>query len=1105
MPARKDIRSILIIGSGPIRIGQACEFDYSGSQACRALRKHGYRTILVNSNPATIMTDPGTADATYIEPLRFDVLEMIIEREKPDALLPTLGGQTALNLMMELHERQVLERHGVEILGATPNTVRDAEDRAAFRRVAQRIGAKTADAIVVRSISQTDHVIEQIGLPAVLRPAYTLGGGGGGVAHDEEEFRRILALGLAESPIGEVEVNRYLTGWKEFELEVVRDSADNCIIVCSIENIDPMGIHTGDSITVAPAMTLTDREYQEMRQIAFDVVREVGVSTGGANVQFAVNPKNGDIRLVEMNPRVSRSSALASKATGFPIAEVAALLAVGFTLDEIDNEVTGGRFPASFEPSLDYVVCKVPRFNFDKFPAADPRLHSRMRSVGEVMSIGRSFPEAFQKALVSLETGLTGLNEVLPDGIDHVDAETAISEKLTRLTPEWPQYVAEALRAGWSVDRIHDVTKVDPWFLHWFRVIIESEGELKQQPLGEIAPDVLRNAKRLGFSDARLATLFSTSETVVRHKRHALDIRPAYLRIDTCAGEFPADSSFVYSSYFGSQEITPLGGNPVAVLGSGPNRIGQGIEFDYCCLHAAHAVRDLGYPSIMVNCNPETVSTDSHNSDRLYFEPLTTEHVLEILSFENMHGVLTQFGGQTPLRLSQDIIEAGFTVLGTPIDSIDLTEDRNRFAAEIRRLGFSQPDNDAVSTLDEAKVAVARIGYPVVTRPSYVLGGAAMRTLWNDRELENYFATVVTSRKMLPILIERYLDNAIEVDVDGVCDGTNVEIAGVMQHIDPTGVHSGDSACAYPAHTLSPDMHRKVEELAKVMGPALGIKGLFNMQCAIEGDSLYVIEVNPRASRTIPFISKATGLPVITTATRVALGHPATLGTPAVTGLHMVKEVYLPFDTFPESDPLLGLEMRSTGEVMGFGQTFGEAYLRALTATNFPIDLITRSRGVRSVILTVRDSDKPQLPRLAGRLRRLGFQLLATRGTAEALRKIGFTVSVVTKQGGLDESPEQPTLLEAMQAGHDTLPQIGEVSVCLVINTADDSKSIQDSMYIRTEARKRRIGCITSLATAFALCEALGNESLVCLQDVLGTHDSPDAAPSHGPAVQARR
>jgi carbamoyl-phosphate synthase large subunit len=1067
MPKRTDIHSILLLGAGPIVIGQACEFDYSGAQACKALKEEGYRVILVNSNPATIMTDPEMADATYIEPIDWPTVARIIEKERPDALLPTMGGQTALNCALDLDRHGVLEKFGVQMIGASKDAIDKAEDREKFKQAMTRIGLGSARSGVAHSLEEALACLEQIGYPAIIRPSFTMGGSGGGIAYNRQEFVEICERGLELSPTHELLIEESVLGWKEFEMEVVRDRKDNCIIICSIENLDPMGVHTGDSITVAPAQTLTDKEYQIMRDASIAVLREIGVDTGGSNVQFAVNPEDGRLIVIEMNPRVSRSSALASKATGFPIAKVAAKLAVGYTLDELRNEITGGATPASFEPTLDYVVTKVPRFAFEKFPQADDRLTTQMKSVGEAMAIGRTFQESLQKALRSLETGVDGLVEKLHGSEE--DAGDTLMRELRHPGPERIFYLADAFRAGWSLDEAHTHSRVDPWFLAQIEDLVLEEKVLAERALATLRADELFALKRKGFSDSRLARILGANETEVRAARHKLGIRPVYKRIDSCAAEFATSTAYLYSTYEEECEAAPTDRKKIIVLGGGPNRIGQGIEFDYCCVHAAMALREDGYETIMINCNPETVSTDFDTSDRLYFEPLTLEDVLEIIRLEQPAGVIVQYGGQTPLKLARALEAADAPIVGTSPDSIDLAEDRERFQKLVDRLGLKQPPNRTARSQDEAVRSAHEIGYPLVVRPSYVLGGRAMEIVFNDEDLKRYMREAVSVSNESPVLLDRFLDDAIEMDVDAVCDGQRVVIGGLMQHIEQAGVHSGDSACSIPPYDLSQDLQRRLREQVTLLAESLGVVGLMNTQFAIQGEEIFILEVNPRASRTVPFVSKATGYPLAKIAARCMVGK--TLEEQGVTeeripGYYSVKEAVFPFIKFPGVDPLLGPEMKSTGEVMGVGATFGEAYAKAQRAASVKL----ARNG--NVLISIRESDKPKVASIALDLLAQGFQLVATRGTAKALEDAGIPCAVVNKvyEG-------RPHIVDMIKNGE----------LQFIINTTEGKKAIADSFTIRRQALQQQVTYTTTLSGAQATCYALSEldaGDVNCLQDL---------------------
>ena len=1062
MPKRTDISSILIIGAGPIVIGQACEFDYSGTQACKALKAEGYRIVLVNSNPATIMTDPDLADATYIEPITPEIVAKIIEAERPDALLPTMGGQTGLNTALSLARDGVLERFGVEMIGASREAIDKAEDRELFRDAMARIGLECPRGRVAHTLAQAREARDYVGLPAIIRPSFTLGGTGGGVAYNRDEFDDVVAAGLDASPTREVLIEESVLGWKEYEMEVVRDRADNCIIVCSIENVDPMGIHTGDSITVAPALTLTDKEYQIMRNAAIAVLREIGVDTGGSNVQFAVDPADGRMVVIEMNPRVSRSSALASKATGFPIAKVAAKLAVGYTLDEIDNDITGVT-PASFEPTIDYVVTKIPRFTFEKFPGTEPLLTTSMKSVGEVMSIGRTFAESLQKALCSMETGLTGLNETPVPGYTPGGDLAPLRAALTRPTPDRLLVVAEALRAGLGVEEIHTACRIDPWFLRQIGTIVAAEAEVRESGLPADA-DGLLGLKKLGFSDARLAELSGAGEQDVAALRDRLDVRPVYKRVDTCAAEFEARTPYMYSCYEGDGsrppecEAQPSDRKKIIILGGGPNRIGQGIEFDYCCVHAAYGLAEAGIETIMVNCNPETVSTDYDTSDRLYFEPLTAEHVIEIARVERARGtlvgVIVQFGGQTPLKLARALEAAGVPIIGTAPDAIDLAEDRQRFQELLARLGLRQPANGTCTTADEALAIADRIGYPVVVRPSYVLGGRAMEIVHDDAALTRYATQAIDVGTGGPVLIDAYLQDAIEVDVDAVADRDTVFVAGILEHIEEAGVHSGDSACSLPPHGLGDGIIDEIRGQTEALARALDVVGLMNVQFAIKDGDIYVLEVNPRASRTVPFVAKTIGIPIAKIAARVMAGEPlAGFGLrPARLDHVAVKEAVFPFARFPGVDLILGPEMKSTGEVMGLDRDFGRAFAKSQLASGS----VLPTGG--TVFISVKDRDKPAMAALGAEMVDLGFALLATRGTARYLEREGLTVRAVNKV-----AEGRPHCVDAMKNGE----------VQLVFNTTEGAQAIADSFSLRRAALTNRIPYYTTVAGCRAMVQAI--------------------------------
>ena len=1047
MPKRTDIEKILIIGSGPIVIGQACEFDYSGTQACKALRSEGYRVILVNSNPATIMTDPEFADRTYVEPLTVEVLTKIIERERPDALLPTVGGQTGLNLAVALAEQGVLEAYGVRLIGANLQAIRIAEDRRLFKQAMEEIGLEMPRAGFASSLEEAWEIAADLDYPIVIRPSFTLGGTGGGIAYNDEEFRQIVERGLEASPIHEVLVEESIIGWKEYELEVMRDLADNVVIICPIENFDPMGIHTGDSITVAPAQTLTDREYQRMRDAAIAVIRKVGVETGGSNIQFAVNPRTGELRVIEMNPRVSRSSALASKATGFPIAKIAAKLAVGYTLDEIPNDITRKTW-ASFEPTIDYVVVKIPRWAFEKFPAADPTLTTQMKSVGEGMAIGRTFKEALLKGIRALETGrLFRFDRDLP--------EEELRRRLVIPTPERLNYIRYALDQGWSIEQIHELTKIDPWFLAQLREIGEQQKRLRAKTLQTVTREELRRAKRMGFSDARLADLWKTSDEAVRRTRQQLGLRPVFKCVDTCAAEFESYTPYLYSTYEDEDEAPPTSRRKIMILGSGPNRIGQGIEFDYCCCHAAFALREDGYETIMVNCNPETVSTDYDTSDRLYFEPLTFEDVMNIYEREQPEGVIVQFGGQTPLNLAMKLWRAGVRIIGTSPESIDLAEDRERFGRLLRELGIPQPESGTATSIEEAKRIAARIGYPVLVRPSYVLGGRAMVIVYDERALERYMREAVDASPAHPVLIDRFLEDAFEVDVDALADGARCVIAGIQEHIEEAGIHSGDSSCVLPPYMIPAEHVETIRRYTRRLAEALHVVGLMNVQYAIKDGTVYVLEMNPRASRTVPFVSKATGVPLAKIAALLMVGHRLDefhLPDELTVDRFYVKTPVFPFARFPGVDPVLGPEMRSTGEVMGIASTFGSAFLKAQygAGTHLP------RQG--TAFISVNDNDKANVIPIARRLRDLGFDLIATRGTREALRRAGLDARFVYK---VNEG--RPNVVDLIKSRH----------IHLIINTPLGRASFYDDRSIRRAAVQYRVPCITTLTGARAAVEAI--------------------------------
>ncbi|MDB5799717.1 MAG: carB [Rhodocyclales bacterium] len=1060
MAKRTDIQSILIIGAGPIIIGQACEFDYSGAQACKALRDEGYKVILVNSNPATIMTDPNMADVTYIEPITWQVVERIIEKERPDAVLPTMGGQTALNCALDLWRNGVLEKYKVELIGATPEAIDKAEDRLKFKDAMTKIGLESARSGIAHSMEEAMAVQAKLGFPAIIRPSFTMGGTGGGIAYNIEEFNEICTRGLDLSPTRELLIEESLLGWKEFEMEVVRDRKDNCIIVCSIENLDPMGVHTGDSITIAPAQTLTDKEYQIMRNASIAVLREIGVDTGGSNVQFAVNPKDGRLIVIEMNPRVSRSSALASKATGFPIAKIAAKLAVGFTLDELKNDITGGLTPASFEPSIDYIVTKIPRFAFEKFPQANDRLTTQMKSVGEVMAMGRTFQESFQKALRGLETGAYGLDEVECDR-EELEQEMA-NPGANRI---W--YVGQAFREGMTLDQVFALTKIDPWFLAQIEDIVRREKLLVGRSLKSLQVGELRDYKRRGFSDRRLSKLLATDETSVRLHRHGLGVRPVYKRVDTCAAEFASNTAYMYSTYEEECEAAPTNRKKIMVLGGGPNRIGQGIEFDYCCVHAALALREDGYETIMVNCNPETVSTDYDTSDRLYFEPLTLEDILEIVAVEKPVGVIVQFGGQTPLKRARELEANGVPIIGTTPDMIDAAEDRERFQKLLVDWGLKQPPNRTARTPEEAVRLAAEIGYPLVVRPSYVLGGRAMEIVHEQKDLERYMREAVKVSNDSPVLLDRFLNDAVEVDVDALSDGKQVMIGGIMEHIEQAGVHSGDSACSLPPYTLSKELQDELRRQTEVMARGLNVVGLMNIQFAIQGKGdnavVYVLEVNPRASRTVPFVSKACSLPLAKIAARCMAGQ--TLAEQGVKGeivppYYSVKEAVFPFNKFPGVDTILGPEMKSTGEVMGVGRSFAEAFVKSQIAAG------TRLPSEGRVFISVKPTDRPKAVEVARELIDLGFTLVATKGTAGHLQAVGIEVTAVNK---------------VMEGRPHIVDMIKNNEIALVINTVEEKRqAIVDSRSIRTSALAAKVTVYTTIEGARAAC--MGMHHLAVLE-----------------------
>ncbi len=1053
MPRRKDIKSILIIGAGPIIIGQACEFDYSGAQACKALKEEGFRVILVNSNPATIMTDPLMADATYIEPIHWESVEKIIEKEKPDAILPTMGGQTALNTALSLDKHGVLKKHGVILIGANREAIDKAEDRQLFDETMQAIGIETPSSGIAHSMEDAMEVQKRIGFPCIIRPSFTMGGTGGGIAYNIDEFEAICKKGLELSPTNELLIDESLIGWKEFEMEVVRDCKDNCIIVCSIENLDPMGVHTGDSITIAPAQTLTDKEYQIMRNASFKILREIGVDTGGSNVQFAINPDNGKMVVIEMNPRVSRSSALASKATGFPIAKVAALLSVGYTLDELKNDITGGLTPASFEPSIDYIVTKIPKFAFEKFPQAEPKLTTQMKSVGEVMAIGSNFQESLQKALESMEEDLNGLNSIVEKSYEECKEE--ILYQLTFPGPKRLFYVCDAIRAGWGLEKIYELTKIDYWFLDQLEEILNIEKSLQTKKLSDLDHDAIYSLKKKGFTDSRIAELINIKESDFRDFRKELNILPVFRRVDTCAAEFATSTCYMYSTYADQCESNPTKNKKILVLGSGPNRIGQGIEFDYCCVHASLAMQEEGYESIMVNCNPETVSTDYDVSNRLYFEPITAEKILDIIDNEKPEGVIIQFGGQTPLKLADVLSERGVKILGTDVDAIDRSEDRERFQELIQKLDLKQPANATVKNISEAMIEAEKIGFPIVVRPSYVLGGRAMQLVHNLNELELYLNEAVEVSNSKPILLDSYLTDAVEVDVDVVSDGKDIKVGGILQHIEQAGIHSGDSACSLPPYSLSEEIQKEISDQSIKIGKELDILGLMNIQFAVKDDVVYIIEVNPRASRTVPFISKAIGSSLVKVASKAMIGNTLAnqkFSSALPDDLYFVKEAVLPFDKFPLVDPILGPEMKSTGEVMGIGIDFGEAYAKAQKGAN---KVLPRSG---TVFISVKDSDKKYLNELLPLIEKNGFEMVATGGTAAYIKGLNYKVKKINK---------------VLEGRPHTVDSLLNKEIDLVINTTEGTQSIKDSAAIRRTALQNKIFCTTTMFGAFAIMQAL--------------------------------
>ena len=1067
MPKRTDINSILILGAGPIIIGQACEFDYSGTQACQALKEEGYRVILVNSNPATIMTDPALADATYIEPVKWPIVEKIIQKERPDAILPTMGGQTALNCSLDLNRHGVLKKYDVELIGASCEAIDKAEDRELFDNAMTTIGLETPQHGMAHNMEQAYEALEKVGFPCIIRPSFTLGGTGGGIAYNREEFDDICARGLELSPTNELLIDESLIGWKEFELEVVRDKNDNCIIVCSIENLDAMGVHTGDSITVAPAQTLTDKEYQQLRNAAIAVLREIGVETGGSNVQFAVSPQNGRLVIIEMNPRVSRSSALASKATGFPIARIATKLAIGFTLDELNNEITGGVTPASFEPTIDYVVTKIPRFTFEKFPEANDRITTQMKSVGEVMAIGRTFQESIQKALRGLEVGMCGFDPVLDSKLSN--AKEVLTRELTEPGAQRIWYVADAFRQDWSIDTVYELSGIDPWFLVQIMGLVEVEQKVAELKLANIDKDTMFGLKRKGFSDMRLAQMLDVSELEVQKARHDLGIRPVFKRVDTCAAEFVSSTAYMYSTYEEECEADTSDRKKIMVLGGGPNRIGQGIEFDYCCVHAALAMREDGFETIMVNCNPETVSTDYNVSDRLYFEPLTFEDVIEIAQLEKPVGVIVQFGGQTPLNLVKRLELAGVPVIGTSPDAIDRAEDRERFQQLIQKLGLRQPPNCTVRSVEESIEEANKISYPLVVRPSYVLGGRAMEVVYNEEELKRYMHRAVMVSNESPVLLDYFLSSAIEIDVDVVSDGERVVVGAIMQHIEQAGIHSGDSACSLPPYNLTMKVQDHIREQVSALALELGVVGLMNTQLAYQDGEIYVIEVNPRASRTVPFVSKCIGTSLAKVAARCMIGTSLKeqgFTKEIIPKTFAVKEAVFPFNKFPGVDPILGPEMKSTGEVMGVGTTFAEAYAKAQMGAGEVIE----TSG--NAFISVRDRDKNNVVEVAEKLMELGYSLVATHGTAEVIEKAGLPVTGVNKV-----AEGRPHIVDMLKND--------EIQV--VFNTTEGKQAIADSSTIRRTALRHNVFCTTTIAGALAVCEALkfgNNMSVYTIQDL---------------------
>ena len=1066
MPRRKDINSILIIGAGPIVIGQACEFDYSGAQACKALKEDGYRVILINSNPATIMTDPSMSDATYIEPIHWETIEKIIEKEKPDALLPTMGGQTALNAALDLDSRGILEKHNVEMIGATKEAIDKAEDRELFAASMEKIGLKVPESGLAHNSEEAHTLLKKIGFPCVLRPNFTMGGSGGGIAYNIEEFDQICKRGFELSPTSEIFIDKFLGGWKEYEMEVVRDKNDNCIIVCSIENLDPMGVHTGDSITVAPSQTLTDKEYQIMRNASIDILREIGVETGGSNVQFTINPEDGEMLIIEMNPRVSRSSALASKATGFPIAKVAAKLAVGYTLDELSNDITGGVIPASFEPSIDYVVTKIPRFNFEKFIQTDPVLSTQMKSVGEVMAIGRTFQESLQKAIRGLETGRDGLDPIF----NEEDEFETLKQRISIPSPDRLWFVADGFREGLTIDEVFEFSKIDPWFLVQIKDLVDEEKSLKKLSLSGLGFQELYDLKRKGFSDARIAHLLQCSEEEIRDLRKSLNVRPVFKRVDTCAAEFESSTAYMYSTYEEECEANVSQNKKIMVLGGGPNRIGQGIEFDYCCVHASLGLREEGYETIMVNCNPETVSTDFDTSDRLYFEPITVEDVLSITDIEKPKGVIVQYGGQTPLKIAEELEKNGVPILGTSPDAIDLAEDRGRFQDFVNKHKLKQPSNGIASSVEDAMKISEDVGFPLVVRPSYVLGGRAMEVVYKKTDLENYLVEAVQASSRSPVLLDSFLNQAVEMDIEAVCDGKDVIIGGILQHIEQAGIHSGDSACSLPPYSFSKELIDEITEMVKKIAIEIGAIGLINVQLAYYDNELYLLEVNPRASRTIPFVSKCIGRSLAKVGALCMAGislKDQDFTKEIVPEYFSVKEAVFPFNKFLGVDPILGPEMKSTGEVMGVGSSFSEAYAKAQLGAG---EIIPHSG---SVFLSVRDSDRPLVADLAREFFNLGFKIIATKGTARHIDEAGIPVEIIKKV-----AEGRPHVVDAMKNGE----------VNLIVNTTEGRQSILDSASIRRTALEERIYCTTTLEGGRAVCSVLRNKELWSVERLQDLH-----------------